>query len=113
MATMKTIKLKRNPQAAEISGELPEATQEVTASVDPAVGGEAHTSATQTPEPNPAATLPDADPVPNAGPKVSGKSYTPYVIMASVVIVLFLVILGLQYSEKAYFEAVPSVWAGK
>ena len=104
MATIKTIKLKRNSQMGETSGDMPESAPEETPAMEPAAEG-----ATQTTAAHPTSTaVPGSMPV--VGPKVSGKSYMPYMIMAIVVVVIFLVILGLQYSEIAFFQAPPSVW---
>ena len=102
MATIKTIKLKRNPQSTMGSGPASESTPVEATGAAPA----AETA------PQPAAVAAPV-PIPVAGPKVSGKSYMPYVVAASLVAIIFLVILGLQYSEISYFAESPSVWVNK
>jgi hypothetical protein len=44
---------------------------------------------------------------------VSGKTYTPYVIAASLVVIVFIVIMLLQQMEISLYQAEPSVWLKK
>ena len=96
MTTVRTIKLKRNPQAS----------QEVSPSSSPT------NASTPGGAPQPEAA-PVAAPLVASGPQVSAKSYLPYVISASVVVLFFLIIMGLQYSEMSLYQAEPSVWVKK
>jgi len=103
MTTVRTIKLKRIPQgtteAVSLNAPAPEAAPE---------GSD--TQATSAAQPaTPSAPAPQVV----AGANVSGKSYLPYTIAASVVVVLFLVIMGIQYSEISLYQAEPSVWIRK
>lgn len=106
MTTVRTIKLKRNPQASPESAPatLPtaDAAQAPQDSTPP-------TQATMAPQ-QPVAAVP-AQPV--KGTSASAKSYMPYTIFASVVVLFFLIIMGLQYSEMSHYSADPSVWIGK
>jgi len=95
MTTVRTIKLKRNLQVS----------QELSPSSSPTV---ASTPGAPQPEAAPAAA-----PLIASGPQVSAKSYLPYVISASVVVLFFLIIMGLQYSEMSLYQAEPSVWVKK
>ena len=52
----------------------------------------------------------DAAAQPAEGATLSRKSYLPYTLAASVVVILILVIMGLQYSEMSLYKAAPSVW---
>lgn len=72
----------------------------------------------------PAAAVPGAEPIPpqaSPGPAptlaaakgASSKSYMPYMIFAVLVVIAFVVIMGLQYSEFSFYEAPPSVWVKK
>jgi hypothetical protein len=95
MTTVRTIKLKRNPQISQ----EPSST---------ALPTEASTPGAPQPEAAQAAA-----PLVASGPQVSAKSYMPYVICASVVVLFFLIIMGLQYSEMSLYQADPSVWVKK
>lgn len=101
MTTVRTIKLKRNPQTLQ----------------EPAsASSESDASAPSDQAPAPAAqpaAVASAAPVAAAGSQVSAKSYLPYVIAASVVALFFLIIMGLQYSEMSLYQAEPSVWVKK
>lgn len=94
MTTIKTIKLKR----ASVGGE-PAAEANPGAEPQPSVPSQA------SPAPVPAA--------PAAKGGGSAKSYMPYMLFALLVVILFAVIMGLQYSEFAFYQAEPSVWVKK
>ena len=100
MTTVRTIKLKRNPQGSSEPVSLTES---------------APAEATQA-EPTAVSDAPVVAAMPGrvtAGPVVSKKAYLPYVIAASLIVIACLVIMGLQYSEMSLYKAPPSVWAQK
>jgi hypothetical protein len=77
-----------------------------------------------TPEAAPSGTESPAEAIPQAaspGPAVrtvtargvSGKTYTPFVIAASLIVIVFIVIMLLQQMEIALYQAEPSVWLKK
>jgi len=107
MTTVRTIKLKRVPQgmSEQVTLNAPSAES---AAASPAGGAAAQATPAASPE---VATTP----VPKiaSGATVSGKSYLPYTLAASFVVVIFLVIMGLQYSEMSLYQAEPSVWISK
>jgi hypothetical protein len=97
MTTVRTIKLKRSPLAADT---VPENIQEVSPATE---------TGTATPESTPEES---ATPL-VAKATVSGKSYLWFVVMASLATIGILVIMGLQYSEWTFYGADPSVWLKK
>lgn len=105
MSTIRTIKLKRN---TTVGSDLaaPPLTSPETADASPIENGTPQVAVARE-------AAPVAEPVVAKGATVSGKSYRPYAIAASVVVVLFLVMMGLQYSEISFYQADPSVWLKK
>ena len=101
MTTVRTIKLKRNPQ---LSADAPAATPPP---AQAAPDGSVDTTAAETM----ASSMPEPTPVPAA--TVSAKSYMPFTLCAAAVVLFFLVIMGLQYSEISHYQAEPSVWVKK
>lgn len=90
MTTVRTIKLKRT-------------------SSDFAAAPATEAGAGTTPqaiEPGPAIAV-------TAAKGASGKSYMPYMVAALLVVIIFLAIMGLQYSEFSFYQAEPSVWVRK
>ena len=101
MTTVRTIKLKRgnsDSRSASLNDPTPEASPE---GIDSPAEASHHASA-----PSPATHA--------VGVRgVSGKTYTPFVIAASLVVVVFLVIMLLQQMEISLYQAEPSVWLKK
>ena len=95
MTTIKTIKLKRATVESEAAP----------AETAPVAASEAAIPASMSRAPAPAAAA--------AQGGGSAKSYMPYMIFALLVVILFAVIMGLQYSEFSFYEAEPSVWVKK
>jgi len=101
MSTIRTIKLKRansDSSPASLNDPTPEASAE---GIDSPVEASPHASSPKL----------GASPVTARG--VSGKTYTPFVIAASLVVVVFLVIMLLQQMEISFYQAEPSVWLKK
>jgi hypothetical protein len=101
MSTIRTIKLKRansDSSPASLNDPTPEAAPEGMGSPAEAIP---HASS-----PGPAAPA-------VAARGVSGKTYMPYVIAATLVVVIFLVIMALQQMEISLYQAEPSVWLKK
>jgi len=108
MTTVRTIKLKRNSQGGLETTSLNSSAPDQ-ASVSPAEEASTQAATTDGSATSPlSAGLPDVQ-----GASVSGRSYLPYMIAAAVVVVVFLVIMGLQYSEMSLYQADPSVWVRK
>jgi hypothetical protein len=101
MSTIRTIKLKRansDSSPASLNDPTPEAAPEGMDSPDEA-------------SPQASSSTPNAPAVAARG--VSGKTYTPYVIAASLVVIVFIVIMLLQQMEISLYQAEPSVWLKK
>lgn len=110
MTTVRTIKLKR-PTAAAQDMDVPAPQPAVQAPAEANVAPDAGEAASAPEAAAPVAAAPVAQPA--AGTAVSAKSYLPYALAAAVVVVLFLVMMGLQYSEMSFYESEPSVWVKK
>lgn len=101
MPTIRTIKLKRansGSSPASLNDPTPEAPLE---GLDSPAEASSRASS-----PSPAAPA-------VAARGVSGKTYMPYVIAATLVVVFFLVIMALQQMEISLYQAEPSVWLKK
>ncbi len=101
MSTIRTIKLKRansDSSPASLNDPTPNATPE---------GSESPAEVS----PKDSSPAPIASTVAARG--VSGKTYMPFVIAASLVVVGFLVIMLLQQLEISFYQAEPSVWLTK
>ena len=108
MTTVRTIKLKRNPTGSSEPMALNITTPEASAAAPTEEGATQATIATPSP-----ALAAAAAPTPALVGAISAKSYMPYAIAAGVVVVFFLIIMGLQYSEMSLYQADPSVWVRK
>ncbi len=90
MATIKTIRLRKNP-AEEAVSPVPESAGKPAAA------------------PAPQAAPLGLEPV-GAAPAAGGGSYTWFAILGIIATLAMLAVIGLQYAEISYFKASPSVW---
>ena len=99
MTTVRTIKLKRNPQPSDtVPDDIPD-----TMPVQETSKASAESPAATNAEPV------ETHPVSRA----SSKSYTAFVILALLAAIGIMAIIGLQYSELSFYKAEPSVWLKK
>ena len=100
MVTVRTIKLKRANADGEPSS-LTESASESAPGADPVAE-----SAPQAADPVPVTPL-------ARGNVASSKSYQPFVIAATVTVIVLLAVMAFQYLEISLYQAEPSVWVKK
>ncbi|MEI6564858.1 MAG: hypothetical protein WCO42_11195 [bacterium] len=103
MSVVRTIKLKRNPQA---SGGGPAGLNDLSA---PETTGNDGSAPDQGSAPAPALHS-SAAAIPTAVATVSRKSSVWFMLIAACAVIGLLTIMGLQYSEWSFYKADPSVW---